>query len=87
MHAALSIPVTGAWRYEGGGAFHSNSGVLLDTSRSRARGCATRRSAIRPFAHRPGVMGHDDALHGGPPVTAMLIQNTNPVNVALSSGW
>lgn len=29
MHAALSISmVTGAWQYEGGGAFHSNSGVL-----------------------------------------------------------
>ena len=29
MHAALSIPaVTGAWQYEGGGAFHSNSGVF-----------------------------------------------------------
>ena len=27
MHAALSIAaVTGCWQYEGGGAFHSNSG-------------------------------------------------------------
>ena len=29
MHAALSIPaVTGAWAHEGGGAFHSNSGIF-----------------------------------------------------------
>src|SRR6478735_6281841 len=28
MHAALCVPtVTGAWQYEGGGAFHSNSGI------------------------------------------------------------
>ena len=34
MHAALSIAaVTGAWQYEGGGAFHSNSDILkLDKS-------------------------------------------------------
>ena len=34
MHAALSIPaVTGAWRHEGGGAFHSNSDIFnLDKS-------------------------------------------------------
>src|SRR5690606_5955766 len=29
MHAALSIAaVTGAWAHEGGGAFHSNSGIF-----------------------------------------------------------
>ncbi|TIV46456.1 MAG: molybdopterin oxidoreductase family protein, partial [Mesorhizobium sp.] len=29
MHAASSIAaVTGAWQYEGGGAFHSNSGIF-----------------------------------------------------------
>ena len=30
----------------------------------------------------PVLTGDADALYGGPPVTAMLIQNTNPVNVA-----
>jgi hypothetical protein len=44
MHAALSMPtVTGAWQYEGGGAFHSNSGIFreqaliegLDVARSQ----------------------------------------------------
>jgi anaerobic selenocysteine-containing dehydrogenase len=29
MHAAASIAaVTGCWQYEGGGAFHSNSGIF-----------------------------------------------------------
>ncbi len=30
----------------------------------------------------PVLVGREDALYGGPPVTAMLIQNTNPANVA-----
>ena len=33
----------------------------------------------------PVLMGHEDALYGGPPVTAMLIQNTNPAVVAPES--
>ena len=58
MHAALSIAaVTGAWRHEGGGAFHSNAGIFkLD--KSADRGPALRRSAHplpRPVAHRPGA--------------------------------
>src|SRR5260370_35742909 len=30
----------------------------------------------------PILCGDDDALAGGPPVTALFIQNTNPVSVA-----
>jgi anaerobic selenocysteine-containing dehydrogenase len=85
MHAALSIAaVTGCWQYEGGGAFHSNSGILkLDTG--LLEGTRLRDPAVRHLDHSrigPVLMGHDDALYGGPPVTAMLIQNTNPANVA-----
>lgn len=85
MHAALSIPaVTGAWQYEGGGAFHSNSGVLkLDVD--LVKGAKLRDPKIRYLDQSrigPILMGHEDALFGGPPVTAMLIQNTNPANVA-----
>jgi anaerobic selenocysteine-containing dehydrogenase len=85
MHAALSIAaVTGCWQYEGGGAFHSNSGVLkLDTT--LLEGERLRDPRIRYLDHSrigPVLMGHEDALFGGPPVTAMLIQNTNPANVA-----
>jgi anaerobic selenocysteine-containing dehydrogenase len=85
MHAALSIAaVTGCWQYEGGGAFHSNSGVLkLDTG--VLEGAKLRDPNIRYLDHSrigPVLMGHEDALFGGPPVTALLIQNTNPANVA-----
>lgn len=85
MHAALSIAaVTGAWQYEGGGAFHSNSGIFgLD--KSLIEGTAFADPSVRSLDQsRIGAVltGDPDALHGGPPVTAMLIQNTNPANVA-----
>ncbi|GHD07160.1 molybdopterin oxidoreductase family protein [Tianweitania populi] len=84
MHAALSIPaVTGAWAYEGGGAFHSNSGVFkLDTRLIEGREMAV--SGIRHLDQsKIGriLTGDREALYDGPPVTAMLIQNTNPANV------
>ena len=85
MHAALSVAaVTGCWQYEGGGAFHSNSGILkLNTE--LLEGAKLRDPRVRYLDHSrigPVLMGHEDALFGGPPVTAMLIQNTNPANVA-----
>jgi anaerobic selenocysteine-containing dehydrogenase len=85
MHAALSIAaVTGCWQHEGGGAFHSNSGIFkLD--KSLLEGAKFRDPDIRYLDHSrigPVLVNAPDALYGGPPVTAMLIQNTNPVNVA-----
>lgn len=85
MHAAQCIAaVSGAWQYEGGGAFHSNSGIYgLD--KSLIEGHAFRDPAIRALDQSQigRVLTNDAAaLHGGPPVTAMLIQNTNPANVA-----
>jgi anaerobic selenocysteine-containing dehydrogenase len=85
MHAALSVAaVTGCWQHEGGGAFHSNSGILkLDTS--VVEGSRLLDPKIRHLDHSrigPVLTNAPDALYGGPPVTAMLIQNTNPVNVA-----
>jgi anaerobic selenocysteine-containing dehydrogenase len=85
MHAAMSIAsVTGCWQYEGGGAFHSNSGVLKLNGELH-EGTRLRDPKIRYLDHsRIGAVltGAADALYGGPPVTAMLIQNTNPANVA-----
>lgn len=84
MHAALSIPaVTGAWRHEGGGAFHSNSGVLKFDATS-VQGTRMLDPKIRWLDQSrigPILTGDPEALQGGPPVTAMLIQNTNPANV------
>ena len=85
MHAALSVPaVTGAWQVRGGGAMHSNSDIFrLDKSRIEGRRYAD--PSIRHLDQsRIGAVltGDPAALNGGPPVTAMLIQNTNPANVA-----
>ncbi|MEO9340490.1 molybdopterin oxidoreductase family protein [Mesorhizobium sp. SB112] len=87
MHAALSIAaVTGCWQYEGGGAFHSNSGISgFKFNKDMLEGDKLRDPTIRYLDHSrigPVLTGAEDALYGGPPVTAMLIQNTNPVNVA-----
>ncbi len=85
MHAASCIAaVTGAWRYEGGGAFHNN-GAIFHWDKSLIEGGDLRDPAIRMLDQsRIGAIltGDKAALHGGPPVSALLIQNTNPVAVA-----
>ncbi|MFC3207698.1 molybdopterin-containing oxidoreductase family protein [Aquamicrobium soli] len=85
MHAASCIAaVTGCWQYEGGGAFHSNSGILKFNT-ELLEGTKLRDPNIRYLDHSrigPVLTNAEDALYGGPPVTAMLIQNTNPANVA-----
>ncbi len=85
MHAALCIAtVTGAWQYEGGGAFHGNADIYhLD--KSLIEGTDMRDPSIRTLEQtRIGAVltGEKGALHTGPPVTAMLVQNTNPASVA-----
>lgn len=84
MHAALSIAtVLGSWKYEGGGAFHNNADIFR-MDKSELMGTAMEDESIRVLDQsRIGriLTGDTQALAGGPPVTAMLIQNTNPVNV------
>ena len=85
MHAAQSIAtVLGAWAHEGGGAFHSNSDIFgLDTS--LIKGAADHDPSVRALDQSQigrVLTGDAQALRGGPPVTAMLVQNTNPANVA-----
>ncbi|KAB2746863.1 molybdopterin oxidoreductase family protein [Brucella anthropi] len=84
MHAAASIAcVTGAFLYEGGGAFHSNSGIFKMDKRE-IEGRAMQDVGLR-FLDQSKIgrilTGDSEALYGGPPVMAMLIQNTNPMNV------
>ncbi|TCT11362.1 anaerobic selenocysteine-containing dehydrogenase [Tepidamorphus gemmatus] len=85
MHAATCIAtVSGAWQYEGGGAFHNN-GAIYRLDKSMIEGHDLRDPSVRLLDQsRIGqvLTGDADALRGGPPVTAMLIQNTNPVSVA-----
>jgi anaerobic selenocysteine-containing dehydrogenase len=85
MHAALCIPtLLGAWQYEGGGAFHSNSGTY-GISKRLIEGQDARDPNVRQLDQsRIGeiLCGEVEALKHGPPVKALLIQNTNPVSVA-----
>jgi anaerobic selenocysteine-containing dehydrogenase len=85
MHAASCIAaVTGAWQLEGGGAFHNNADIYkLD--KTLIEGLDTHDPSVRMLDQsRIGAIltGDREALQGGGPVTAMIIQNTNPVSVA-----
>ena len=85
MHAALCIAaVTGAWQHEGGGAFHNNA-AIYHWNPSVIEGLDIADPSVRMLDQsRIGAIlcGDAAALQGGPPVKAMLIQNTNPVCVA-----
>jgi anaerobic selenocysteine-containing dehydrogenase len=85
MHAALCIPaVTGAWQLEGGGALHINADIYkLD--KTLIEGLDMRDRSVRMLDQsRIGAIlnGDREALAGGPPVTAMIVQSTNPLSVA-----
>ena len=85
MHAALSVAaVTGTWRHEGGGAFHNN-GAIYHWNRSLIEGLDVRDPSVRVLDQSrigPVLTGDRRDIGDGPPVTAMLIQNTNPMMVA-----
>ncbi|WP_105402944.1 molybdopterin-dependent oxidoreductase [Neorhizobium sp. T7_12] len=85
MHAALSIAtVLGCWQYEGGGAFHNN-GEIFRLNKSELMGTAYADPDIRQLDQSQigrVLTGDAEALRNGGPVTALLIQNTNPMNVA-----
>lgn len=85
MHAASCIAVvTGAWQYEGGGAFFNN-GSLFHWDKKAIEADALTDPSVRVLDQSQigRILTNDpEALRNGPPVTAMLIQNTNPVSVA-----
>ncbi|MCP8939373.1 molybdopterin oxidoreductase family protein [Alsobacter sp. SYSU M60028] len=89
MHAASCIAaVTGAWQYEGGGAFHNN-GAIYHWRKSLIEGLDVMDPSTRRLDQsRVGriLTGDREALFDGPPVKAMLIQNTNPASVAPEQG-
>jgi anaerobic selenocysteine-containing dehydrogenase len=85
MHAALCIPaVTGAWQYEGGGAFFNNYAIWkFDESLIEGHDAIDQKTRILDQSKIGRILtGDAAALKGGPPVKAMLIQNTNPMTVA-----
>ncbi|MGE3246569.1 MAG: molybdopterin oxidoreductase family protein [Beijerinckiaceae bacterium] len=85
MHAASCIAaVTGAWQYEGGGAFHNNAAVYK-WKQSEIMGADMFDPKVRALDQcKVGdiLLGDEAALQGGPPVKCLFIQNTNPMSVA-----
>jgi anaerobic selenocysteine-containing dehydrogenase len=85
MHAALCIPaVTGAWQYEGGGAFFNNMAIWkFNESIIEGHDAIDRSIRVLDQSQIGRILtGDAEALRGGGPVKAMLIQNTNPMTVA-----
>ncbi len=85
MHAACSVAtVLGSWQHEGGGAFHNNGGIFRLDKRE-LMGLDLVDPDIRELDQSQigrVLTGDPVALRGRGPVTAMLIQNTNPANIA-----
>ena len=84
MHAVTCLPaVTGAWQYKGGGALYGHGGIYpLD--RTLIEGNDVMDLSIRELDQSrlgPILTGDAEALKDGPPVTALLVQNTNPAMV------
>src|SRR6202048_1592021 len=85
MHAALCVPaVTGAWQYEGGGAFFNNYGIWkFNESIIEGHDAIDHSTRLLDQSKIGRILtGDPEALQGGPSVKAMLIQNTNPMTVA-----
>lgn len=85
MHAASCIAaVTGAWLHEGGGAFHNN-GAIFHWNKRLIEGTDLLDRSVRTLDMSrigPILTGDEKDIGGGPPVTALFIQNMNPVQVA-----
>lgn len=90
MHAVTCLPtVTGKWRQRGGGAFWNNRGTgIYHWDKTLIEGTDALDPSIRQMdMSRIGAVltGDRAELGDGPPVHAMLVQNTNPAVVAPDS--
>ena len=85
MHAASCIAsVTGSWLHEGGGAFHNN-GAIFHWDKTMIEGLDVRDPSVRVLDMSrigPVLTGNPYDIGDGPPITALFIQNMNPVQVA-----
>lgn len=89
MHAVSCLPaLTGAWQHPGGGALFSNGGLYgLDTRFLHGLDANPPAARQLDMGRLGAVLAGDKRDIGqGPPVTAMLIQSTNPAVVAPDSG-
>ena len=85
MHAVSCLAtVAGKWKFRGGGAFYNNSDIYK-VDRTLIMGLDRRDTSIRVMDQSrvgPILTGDRRDLGEGPPVTAMIVQNTNPVVVS-----
>ncbi|WP_173978855.1 molybdopterin-dependent oxidoreductase [Magnetospirillum sp. UT-4] len=89
VHAVSCLPaLTGAWAQAGGGAALSTSGAFaIDRTVMDALDLPEPKVRVLDMSRiGPILCGDSDALKGGPPVTAMLVQSSNPATVAPDSG-
>jgi anaerobic selenocysteine-containing dehydrogenase len=87
VHAVSCLPtVSGAWQHRGGGAHWGFSIYHLD--KTLIEGLDRRDPSVRMIDQSrlgAALTGDPIELQGGPPVTAMLVQNTNPAVVCPNS--
>jgi anaerobic selenocysteine-containing dehydrogenase len=89
LFAVVCLPaVTGAWQHEGGGALQSNHGLVrLDKRLIEGTDLIDHSTRILDQSRiGPILTGDTRDLGDGPPVTALLVQNTNPMVVSPESG-
>src|SRR5216683_7183918 len=90
MHAVSCLPaITGAWKHEGGGAFflaYDKDMWGIDTTIMHGLDAIDPTTRVLDQSRIGAVLtGDPEALRGGPPVTAMLMQNANSATVAPDS--
>lgn len=88
LHAVSCLPaVTGAWKHRGGGALWGN-GAIYTLDKTVIEGSDRLDRSVRKLDQSrfgPVLTGDPRDLGDGPPVTALLIQNTNPAVVCPES--
>ncbi|HEX7966885.1 MAG TPA: molybdopterin oxidoreductase family protein [Stellaceae bacterium] len=89
LFAASCLPaVTGAWQYPGGGALYANGGPFYRLDRTLIEGLdvVDHKTRILDQSRIGAILTGDRRdLGDGPPVTALLVQNTNPMVVSPDS--
>ena len=88
VHAVSCLPaVTGAWRHRGGGALYSQGAIYpIDATLITGSDALDPSTRVLDQSRIGPVLTHDRRdLGDGPPVTALFIQNTNPMVVAPES--
>jgi anaerobic selenocysteine-containing dehydrogenase len=89
LFAVSCLPaVTGAWQHPGGGALYGNGAGIYPLDRTLIEGLDIIDRGTRILDQSrigPILTGDKRDLGEGPPVTALLIQNTNPMVVSPDS--